>query len=123
MLRLDGENVLCVEIRPVLARARSRSLDYPAGLVAEGSGFESLYVRKAPHMFGWDIMPRAVPAGIWRPVTLRFLPAERLERVFLETETSRGQRVGGLALHRRAFTDGAAARYEVEVRACGDSRF
>ncbi len=27
-------------------------------------------VRKAPHSYGWDIMPRAISAGIWRDVTL-----------------------------------------------------
>jgi len=29
---------------------------------------ESLYVRKAPHMYGWDVMPRLLSGGIWRPV-------------------------------------------------------
>ncbi|MBR2043862.1 MAG: hypothetical protein IJ946_05935 [Clostridia bacterium] len=29
-----------------------------------------LNVRKAPHCYGWDIMPRAVSAGIWRDVKL-----------------------------------------------------
>ena len=31
---------------------------------------EQLHIRKAPHMFGWDIMPRIVSAGIWRSVYL-----------------------------------------------------
>lgn len=30
----------------------------------------NLYTRKASHGYGWDIMPRAVSAGIWRDVTL-----------------------------------------------------
>lgn len=30
--------------------------------------------RKAPHSYGWDIMPRAVSAGIWRDVTLEYKP-------------------------------------------------
>lgn len=29
-----------------------------------------LPIRKAPHSYGWDIMPRAVSAGIWRDVSL-----------------------------------------------------
>jgi len=32
---------------------------------------ESLRVRKAPHSYGWDIMPRAISAGIWRKVEIR----------------------------------------------------
>ena len=34
-------------------------------------------VRKAMHMFGWDIMPRLVSSGIWRSVGLDVLPPER----------------------------------------------
>jgi len=34
-------------------------------------------VRKAMHMFGWDIMPRVVSSGLWRGVSLDVLPAER----------------------------------------------
>lgn len=31
---------------------------------------ESLSVRKAPHMYGWDIMPRLLSGGLWRSVRL-----------------------------------------------------
>ena len=31
---------------------------------------EGLAVRKAPHMYGWDIMPRLISGGIWRSVRL-----------------------------------------------------
>jgi len=31
---------------------------------------ESHHIRKAPHMYGWDIFPRAVSAGLWRDVSL-----------------------------------------------------
>ncbi len=31
---------------------------------------EALYLRKAQHMFGWDIAPRILIGGIWRPVHL-----------------------------------------------------
>ncbi len=123
-LRYEGENTLCVAIRPVLARARSRVLEYPAGLVAEGSGFEGLYVRKAPHMFGWDIMPRAVSGGIWRPVTLRFLPRRRLDWVWLETQAVPDDGAAQLALHFRAFTAGVPGHYEIHlVGSCADSVF
>jgi beta-mannosidase len=124
VLRYGSENTLCVAIRPVLARARSAGLEYPAGLVAEGSGFEGLYVRKAPHMFGWDIMPRAVSGGIWRPVTLRFLPRRRLDWAWLETELIRPGGSAQLSLHVRARTHGPGRRMELRVEGrCGDSRF
>lgn len=34
---------------------------------------ESVYIRKAPHMFGWDNQPRLVSAGLWRNVELRII--------------------------------------------------
>ena len=35
-----------------------------------GNPRESLNLRKAAHSFGWDIMPRLISAGLWRPVEL-----------------------------------------------------
>lgn len=32
---------------------------------------ESIYIRRAPHTYGWDIMPRLVSAGLWRGVSLQ----------------------------------------------------
>lgn len=34
---------------------------------------EATYARKAPSGYGWDIMPRAVSAGLWRDVELRIV--------------------------------------------------
>ena len=38
-------------------------------------------IRKAQHMFGWDIMPRLVTSGIWKPVSLVAVPSHRLDNV------------------------------------------
>jgi len=54
-------------------------------------------------MYGWDIMPRAVSAGIWRPVRLQFRPAEHLESVYLQTlSLAPDGQAAELALHYRA---------------------
>ena len=124
VLRPGAPNVLCVELRPVVERARSLDHEYPPGLVAEGSGFEGLYVRKAPHMFGWDIMPRAVSAGLWRPVSLRFRPRERLDWAWLETVSLGADGTAELALHYRALTAGGWDDLEIDIHgSSGDSTF
>ena len=77
-----GENELVVHIKPTAIEARR----YPAGAGAfyhNKYNAESLCVRKAPHMFGWDIMPRALSGGIWRSVTLIKKPADRIEEIYL----------------------------------------
>ena len=78
-LRAGGENILVVELAPVMLRAEAMRDLYAPGLQAEGGSYAGLFVRKAPHMLGWDIMPRALSAGIWRPVRLRYVPDERIE--------------------------------------------
>lgn len=121
---LECENELVVHIRPAVEEARR--YPYPPGLQAMPVNWESLYVRKAPHMYGWDIMPRVVSCGIWRPVTLRYRPVERLETVHLETlsiPTDRSR--ASLALSYRARTSGGASdNYAVRIEGrCGDSEF
>ena len=62
-----GENTLTVHIRSVTLAADSE--DYPVRLL-HSIDIDGCYIRKAPHSFGWDIMPRAVTAGLWREVRL-----------------------------------------------------
>ena len=66
-----ADNVLQVILRSPVLEAQQHLL----GTFSIG-GFaseESAYTRKAPHMFGWDIMPRLVSAGLWRNVELRVI--------------------------------------------------
>ena len=50
---------------------------------------ESIYVRRAPHTYGWDIMPRLVSAGIWRSVTLTVRPKAWIRDTYWYTESIR----------------------------------
>ena len=94
---------------------------------AQPNRYESLRVRRAPHEYGWDIMPRAVSAGIWRPVKLLYLPKERIENVYLETLSLGSTNASArLVLHFDCKLDGScyAETYEIEVEGrCGDSVF
>ncbi len=80
---LQGNNQLVIHIRPAVEEARK--YEYPPSAFHSPCGYESLYVRKAPSQYGWDIMPRAISAGLWRTVTLQRIPDERLDWVHLET--------------------------------------
>lgn len=78
-----GKNEIVVHILPAVIYARqfeltptSNALDY---------NYESLYLRKAAHMYGWDIMPRIVSAGIWRSVYLIKKPEEYIEDCYIYT--------------------------------------
>ena len=47
---------------------------------------ESLYLRKARHMWGWDNAPRRLSGGIWRSVTIEFQKPIRFEEVYVATD-------------------------------------
>lgn len=82
-LLLEGGNELVVHIVPACIAARENKVS--AGNGALRYNYETLRLRKAPHMFGWDIMPRLVSAGIFRPAYLEYRPAARFKQSYLMT--------------------------------------
>ena len=83
-LRPPGEtNELYVRIESAVLRSRQR---VPApGEYAFANNFEAIAIRKAPHSFGWDILPRLVSAGIWRGVRLEVVKPTRWRDMYLTT--------------------------------------
>lgn len=80
-----GINELVVHIKPVCIESRKYPL--PVSSNAGKYSYQSLYVRKAAHMFGWDIMPRIVSAGIWKPVEIRQTKGDKINEVFFVTNS------------------------------------
>lgn len=68
----QGDNELFVHILPVVLKARSQ--DYPMALNGLKYEMDSLYIRKSPYMYGWDIFPRILSGGIWKDVFLEKIP-------------------------------------------------
>ena len=65
----SGRNRLEVILRSAVLEAQQEMLGTFS--MAGFASSESIGVRKAPHMYGWDILPRLVSAGLWREVELR----------------------------------------------------
>lgn len=122
--RLEERNELLVHIRPALTEAERH--DYPPVVQAGPLHWEALHVRKAPHMYGWDIMPRVLSAGLWRPVRLVARPPERMETLYLETlRLAPGGGAAQLRLHHELrLAPAPGDRYVLEIEGCcGASRF
>ncbi len=75
----EGNNTLQVIIQSAVLHGRK----YDLGAISIGAWAspEGTNFRKAPHMFGWDILPRIVSAGIWRDVELRAIESVRFRDV------------------------------------------
>lgn len=78
-----AENLLEVHIRPAVPAGQAFELS--PDTYAQPNSWESLRIRKAGHMYGWDIAPRIVSAGLWRGVRLEVEPVTRFRSVYLAT--------------------------------------
>lgn len=68
----DGkDNLLEVYIRSSVIEGRKQ---VPPAISFNFAQTESVYPRRAPHTYGWDIMPRLVSAGLWRSVCVEVRP-------------------------------------------------
>jgi len=122
LLRRDSENRLVVRLGSALNAARQYS--YPPLLSSVEDRLESLWIRKAPHMYGWDITPRIVSAGLWRGVEVEAIPSTHLESLYFWTDAldAAGPHLG-VQVHagsESAGVDGLELRL---TGTCGDHSF
>ena len=75
-----AENHLIVHIHSTMNYARSK--EYDMGMRGTAHRNEICWLRKAPHMHGWDIAPRLVSAGLWRGVHLESRPLTRITETY-----------------------------------------
>lgn len=87
--RMEPGSVHRLEIRIASALNHARKLPAPAFARAQNYNYESLYLRKARHSFGWDIAPRLVGAGLWREVWWEITPATAWDELYLFTHALR----------------------------------
>ena len=89
-LNYGGVNTLHVMIGSPVVRAYSRGYDLYTFDMNWSVSRRGLYgARKPPHCYGWDIMPRAVSAGIWRDVELVCMDEIEFGQLFFYTAEAR----------------------------------
>lgn len=119
-----GENKIAIKIRSTVNAARA--LDYPMGV--RGPGWEHtdemIAVRKPGHMFGWDIAPRFVSAGLWRGVRLEAKRSTFLKETYLATLSLSPGQATVLMKCRFETDDEMLEGFSIRIRGrCGDSCF
>ena len=85
LLKSGFTNTIFIRIEPAVAEGQK----YLNGVIGTrmDMGAEAVNVRKAPHMYGWDIMPRLISAGLWRKVRLEIIKPTRLKQVYWMTNS------------------------------------
>jgi beta-mannosidase len=85
LLKRDGGNSIYVCINPAVKKGQ----EYLNGVIGSRGDFsgESVNIRKAPSMYGWDIMPRLISAGLWREVFLDIKKPTKLKQVYWMTHS------------------------------------
>ena len=122
-----GENEVVVHIKPMMLEARKYTS--PALCFAMRYNFPTLYVRKAAHMVGWDIMPRIVSAGLWKEVHICEKKTDSIEEVYFVTneieELENGKKKAQVRCYIHTNLSGVfATAYKVRIEGqCDDSRF
>ena len=119
----ETENELVVHIKPVFLESRKHPLE--AGTIKHlRYNAESLVVRKAAHMFGWDIMPRILSGGLWKTVSISEKREEYLDEVYLRAIRVTPERAVLRLYYKTEITGDFAYEYTVKVHgSCGESAF
>jgi beta-mannosidase len=121
-LSANGENTIIVRLASPIQAARQRQVEpSESGTLDQ---WEAIGVRKPPHCYGWDILPRIVSAGIWRPVWLEIRDPNHIRSLCFCTrhaapDYARLQVQWQFATD-RAELSGISLRFTGE---CGESRF
>ncbi len=121
-LKPGAENRIDVRLASAMLHAREEVID-PACMSWEHR-LEGVALRKAPHVWGWDIMPRAVSAGIWRGVRLEMRPIHTFDQLYYWTidTNAHGATLGVRFQVRTDLPDvmGCSVRFH---GVCGDHHF
>ena len=80
----NGSNRLVVHIFSSVNHAKKYEYT-PLNIGIYDGCYESLYIRKPASSFGWDILPRAVSAGIFRDVYIREYSSVEITDVYVAT--------------------------------------
>lgn len=82
---IDGENKVEVIIKSAVIAAHNTDFDIVTGMSWGARPIETA-IRRAPHSYGWDIMPRAVTAGLWRDVKIEIRDKIYFSQLFIKPD-------------------------------------
>lgn len=92
----EGKHSLLVHILP--AAIYARQFDIPSMCYGMKYNHDAIELRKSASMFGWDIMPRIVSAGLFKPVKIEYVKKTRIKDPFVYLERMNNEKTGGVVI-------------------------
>lgn len=121
-LRQSKPNVLTIRLRSPIVEAARKTYDIADTAAIHNA--DRLWIRKPAHSFGWDIMPRAVTAGIWRPVELVVRGPCEIAEMHFDTRSLNSGKVTLAVSYRIAADPTLPEHAQLHVEGhCGDATF
>ena len=118
----EGKHTLLVHILPCCIYARQ--YDIPAMCYGMKYNHDGVELRKPGSMFGWDIMPRLVSAGLWKPVSVEYLSKTRICNPFTYTCYLNEQEAVLTTTLKIHTNDDFITDYQIQIKGkCGNSEF
>jgi beta-mannosidase len=118
----QGENEIVVHIRPVAKEALK--YDYPVLASGFHANYQSLYIRKPAHMFGWDILPRIISAGIYRPIYIEYRTPIAFNECYLQTSAINDDGCSMMFFYKCSFEKEPGVKWSIVLEGnCVNSSF
>ncbi len=120
----EGRHTVLVHILPAVLYARQ--FDIPSMCYGMKYNHDAIEVRKSASMFGWDIMPRVVSAGLFKPVKIEYVKRTRIKDPFIYLERLNDKKTGGcvIATFKVEAEDDFLFDYKVKIKGkCKDHEF
>ena len=78
-------NKLTIRLRSPIHEVNTKTYDPISNIVLAGLSLEQIWIRKAAHSYGWDIMPRILSAGLWKSVDLVIREENEITDIYFNT--------------------------------------
>ena len=123
-LNANAPNVITIRLRSPIIEAAGKEYDPAYTVKALDTNQEANWIRRPPHSYGWDIMPRAVTFGLWRPVELIVHTPQEITDMYFTTIEVEGNRAKLIVTYQLATELELIPQLRLRLVArCGDSTF
>ncbi len=123
-LNATAPNVITIRLRSPIIEAAGKEYDPAYTVKALDTNQEANWIRRPAHSYGWDIMPRAVTFGLWRPVELVVHAPQEITDMYFTTRDADEAHANLIVTYQLATELELIPQLRLRLHAqCGDSSF